>query len=739
MNKGLLSARGWVITAFSCVVALLMPAMVVVAHADVDPGDAVWIGGNTQGYGGTRLFPIHETQPADPGNPGAPDYWAYCIEHDVSAKTNTDAHAGDFASYLGNNHFSDPAVQGKVLWVLAHSYPALSLADFGAASGVPGISQNDAIEATQYAIWRYTDLTWDATWNFETADSEAAYWYLVNGANANPGLSLDDFEVTASVTAPAAPQTADSLVGPFVVSTNQPTATVSVAPATALVDAAGDAIDPDAVVDGQELYLDLRGSTVAGSATVTVSAEGSSATGTVISVPTSVGGTPTAANHAQSIILVAPSTKRTTDDASVQWAAAPGTPDPVIGTSLVDSADGDRVLGWNGGTVVDTVAFQNLVPGTEYTLVGELMDKADGSSTGITASVTFTPATADGSVDVSFVVPAGFAGRVLVAFEELFVGTDTSGTPVAEHKDIDDAAQTVTVEDEPVTPVVRTQPKLTTQTSKKQVKPGTRLFDKVKLSGFVPGHGATGTATLYGPFAKRSDMTCTPAKAVKTVKFKPRNGVVKTPKVKVTRTGFYTWVAKTTADSRNLAASHACGLKAETTLVRKPTYKSPVVDTGFSSAGDVSARARTTTVAIPGIGVRASASTVAMKKGKMLVPGNVATIGQLDRSAGVGDLIGTTVLAGHVSDRRDRPGALWRLSAVKRGQIITVKEGGKTVRYKVGAVKKFSRKQRLPQRLFRTTGAHRLVLISCSGRVTTAGGGFHYAQNVVVTAKKLKN
>ena len=127
---------------------------------------------------------------------------------------------------------------------------------------------------------------------------------------------------------------------------------------------------------------------------------------------------------------------------------------PVIGTSLVDTADGDRVLAWNGGVVRDTVAYQNLVPGTEYTISGELMNKADGTGTGITSEVTFTPTEANGSIDLLFTVPEGYAGSDLVAFEWLFEG-DTAGDrddAVAEHTDINDAAQTVTVEEEPEKP-----------------------------------------------------------------------------------------------------------------------------------------------------------------------------------------------------------------------------------------------------------------------------------------------
>lgn len=451
-RKATTRVGGWVAGALLALGAVIAPGGITAAAAAVEPGDEVYVGAK-QGYGGTGVFPIW----SGGVQTGDPDLWAYCIEHDVTARTARLGTVGDADSYLGENYYTGPAVQGKVLWVLVNSYPALSLEEFGAAAGVPGISRNDAIEATQYAIWRYTDLTFDAPWAWETPDSEAAYWYLVNGANASPGLSRDDLEVTASVTAPAAPQVAGTLVGPFTVNTNQSSVTVAVDPAVSVVDAAGAAVDTTAVVDGQQLYLDLRGTTAAGSATVRVTAAGSGSTGAVVSVPNTPGGTPTAEDHAQSIVLVAPSAATTTADAAVTWAAEPAAAVPAIGTSLVDVADGDRVLPWDGGTVVDTVAYENLVPGTEYTLGGELMRKSDGSATGITATTTFTPTTANGSVTVTFTVPEGYAGEDLVAFEELYIGADTTGTPIAVHTDIDDAAQTVTVEREPIV-VVPTEP-----------------------------------------------------------------------------------------------------------------------------------------------------------------------------------------------------------------------------------------------------------------------------------------
>ncbi|GAA1516571.1 hypothetical protein GCM10009788_20990 [Nocardioides humi] len=827
------------------VVAVLTPWSAPGASAEPGAGDTVYVGAKSQGYPGSGIHGVFEQTPADPGNPGTPDYWAYCIEHDVTAKPNIAAGVGTASDFLGSNHFTDPAVQARVLWVLAHSYPALSLADFATASGVPGIALNDAIEATQYAIWRYTDVGYDASWAWASDDSEDAYWYLVNGANASGGLTPADLSTTATIGGPAAAQVADSLVGPFTVGTDQPSVSVSVAPALTLTDAGGTPIDASTVVDGQQLYLDLRGTTAAGSATVTVTATGSNATGKIISVPTQPGGTATAGDHAQSLILVAPSTATVTDQAAVAWAAAAA---PAIGTTLVDAADGDHVLPSTGGSVTDTVAYANLVPGTTYTITGELMRRSDGSATGITGSATFTPTQADGTVEVHFTVPAGYAGQQLVAFEEL-VETG-SAVVVAEHKDIDDAAQTVTVRAGPTvttqasaatarvgaalhdvvtitglvpggtaqgtatlygplttvddtvcvaaneagsvtfapqngtsatpsitvvrpglytwqvtvsadadndaathecglaaeTTLVEDQPpgttpstvSLTTETSTTAVKPGKRIHDVVTITGFVPGHGATGSATLYGPFASRAAITCTPAHAVATVPFTPGNGVIRTPAVPVTRTGYYTWVAATTADSHNTAATHACGLASETTLVRKPSYRPPVVSTGYRSAGpDVNGRRKVSRVIIPALGVNARTTMVGIRKGTMQVPGQVARTGQLSRSAAAGDLIGTTVIAGHVSDRRDRPGAFWRLSRIRPGQVVTVREGSRQLRYRVTSVERFSRSKRLPQRFFSTTGEHRLVLISCAGRVGTSNGGFHYRQNVVVTATPL--
>jgi len=288
---------------------------------------------------------------------------------------------------------------------------------------------------------------------------------------------------------PIGAQTAGALVGPFTVSTNQDSVSLLVEPAGVLTDASGTAIDASAVVDGQELFLDLRASTSAGSATVTASAAGSSATGLIVSVPTTPGETPTADDHAQSFVLATPPTTTTDSDAAVQWAALAV---PAIGTTLTDAADDDQVLPFTGGTLIDTVAYSGLEVGTSYTLNGVLMDRATGLATSITGSTTFTPTTADGTVEVDFTVPAGFAGQVLVAFETLVVTGDD--TVVAEHADLDDAAQTVTVG-----PVPAIGTTLTDAADDDQVLPftGGTLIDTVAYSGLEPGTSYTLDGELY--------------------------------------------------------------------------------------------------------------------------------------------------------------------------------------------------------------------------------------------------
>lgn len=103
-------------------------------------------------------------------------------------------------------------------------------------------------------------------------------------------------------------------------------------------------------------------------------------------------------------------------------------------------------------TVVDTVTYENLIPGQVYALSGVLMDKETGLSTDITSNLTFVPETPDGSIELEFVFDGTkLVGKQLVVFESLGRITDSGEIKiVAEHKDIDDAAQTVSLQSPPI-------------------------------------------------------------------------------------------------------------------------------------------------------------------------------------------------------------------------------------------------------------------------------------------------
>ncbi|MGP5497453.1 VaFE repeat-containing surface-anchored protein [Corynebacterium flavescens] len=138
--------------------------------------------------------------------------------------------------------------------------------------------------------------------------------------------------------------------------------------------------------------------------------------------------------------------------------------EPLIGTSAeVQGAENVKVLPVSGGTVVDTVSYENLKPETEYTLAGELVhvgaDNQVIEKTGITASGEFkTAAAADGesvvsgSAEVTFEISAEaaakYAGEKLVVFETLSL----DGEVVVTHEDPADVKQSFTVEEEKPTP-----------------------------------------------------------------------------------------------------------------------------------------------------------------------------------------------------------------------------------------------------------------------------------------------
>ena len=144
-------------------------------------------------------------------------------------------------------------------------------------------------------------------------------------------------------------------------------------------------------------------------------------------------------------------------------------------------------------TIVDTVSYESLEVGREYTVKGVLMDKATGKAIlvddkEVTAETTFVPETTDGTVDVTFVFDgSALEDTLLVAFETLY----TEEKEVGIHAEIEDDAQTVYL------PKIRTNAKdgITDIDHTEALEKAT-IIDTVSYSSLLPGKEYTVSGTL---------------------------------------------------------------------------------------------------------------------------------------------------------------------------------------------------------------------------------------------------
>jgi hypothetical protein len=123
---------------------------------------------------------------------------------------------------------------------------------------------------------------------------------------------------------------------------------------------------------------------------------------------------------------------------------------PTIGTQLTDDTYHKETQYCESVTLIDTVSYNNLIPGKSYEMKGTLYNKetekalldADGNE--ITASTSFVASAKAGTVEVKFTFNATIAldwSEHVVAFEDCY---DESGKiKIATHADINDDDQTI--------------------------------------------------------------------------------------------------------------------------------------------------------------------------------------------------------------------------------------------------------------------------------------------------------
>ncbi len=137
-------------------------------------------------------------------------------------------------------------------------------------------------------------------------------------------------------------------------------------------------------------------------------------------------------------------------------------------------------------------------------------------------------------------------------------------------------------------------------------------------------------------------------------------------------------------------------------------------------------------VRLPG-GQAAPVDRARTVEGELAVPEDVRHVGWWDGSSSVNDVLGNTVIAGHVDSASAGLGYFARLLRVEPGELVTVEGDGLEQVYRVVSVESRSKQSlAVTGDVFDQDGAHRLVLITCTG---TFRPGVGYDSNLIVVAE----
>ena len=169
-------------------------------------------------------------------------------------------------------------------------------------------------------------------------------------------------------------------------------------------------------------------------------------------------------------------------------------PEISIHTTATDKVTGEKsIVAGKSVTIVDTVTLDGLTKGTKYQLKGWQMVKSENAQLlidgqPVESGYTFTAEDSSMEVEIAFTFNASsLAGKDLVTFEELYdLSNPDEPTKVAEHKDIEDEGQTVTITERIITMHTTAIDKAT---GKKTIEAGkdVTIVDTVTLDGLEKG------------------------------------------------------------------------------------------------------------------------------------------------------------------------------------------------------------------------------------------------------------
>ena len=168
--------------------------------------------------------------------------------------------------------------------------------------------------------------------------------------------------------------------------------------------------------------------------------------------------------------------------------------------------DGEKsIVAGKEVTIVDTVTLDGLEKGTKYQLKGWQMLKEENAELlidgqRVESDYTFTADSEEMKIEIEYTFNASsLGGQNLVTFEELYdLSNEDEPVKVAEHKDIDDEGQAVTITEVPETPEEPTPEQPTTPDTPSKTTDAPKTGDNTNIALFLgllilSGAGVAGT------------------------------------------------------------------------------------------------------------------------------------------------------------------------------------------------------------------------------------------------------
>ncbi|RAJ44274.1 TQXA domain-containing protein [Kitasatospora sp. SolWspMP-SS2h] len=312
----------------------------------------------------------------------------YCI--DLLNDTLKDAtyHETDWASTSLSQPEKAKAKAGpKIQWLLEHSFPNVDEGALSKASGIAGLTKDDAAAATQVAIWHYSDPNVPTKQSDDHEKTKKFTDWLIAQADAKGGA--EEPKPSLALNPGSGAGKSGDLLGPITVTTGGTTDNVTVAldkkgadAGIALVDKNGAAVKT--AKSGDQLFAKVPAGADAGTATVTADA-----TATIKIGRAFVGDDN--GKHSQTLILAGADKVKVNALATLSWAPQGAVP---TADAAIDCTKGALVvtLGNKGD---QPATFK--VGGKEYTV------KPNG-----TEAVTL-PVEEDTKYDFTVTGPGGFS------------------------------------------------------------------------------------------------------------------------------------------------------------------------------------------------------------------------------------------------------------------------------------------------------------------------------------------